>query len=142
WPELLTRPHVREVLGVDAEAEAPHKAWPIPARVEHVALTAGHDRVLFVGDAAAATDPITGEGIGQALLTGRLAAQTLLAAGPFRPDESAAAYRRAVQRELVPDMRMSNLLIRALRHRKGARAAVRVAGATAWTRRNFARWLF
>ena len=34
------------------------------------------------------------------------------------------------------------LLIRALRHRKGARAALRVAGATAWTRRNFARWLF
>ncbi len=37
---------------------------------------------------------------------------------------------------------MSRLLIRALRHRKGARAAVRVAGASAWTRRNFARWLF
>jgi hypothetical protein len=37
---------------------------------------------------------------------------------------------------------MSTLLIRALRHRKGARTAVRVAGATAWTRRNFARWLF
>jgi menaquinone-9 beta-reductase len=37
---------------------------------------------------------------------------------------------------------MSMLLVRALRHRKGARAAVRVAGASAWTRRNFARWLF
>ena len=37
---------------------------------------------------------------------------------------------------------MSLLLIRALQHRKGARAAVRVAGANAWTRRNFARWLF
>ena len=34
------------------------------------------------------------------------------------------------------------LLIRALQHRKGARAAVRVAGASDWTRRNFARWLF
>ena len=37
---------------------------------------------------------------------------------------------------------MSALLQRALRHRKGARFAVRLAGATAWTRRNFARWLF
>jgi hypothetical protein len=37
---------------------------------------------------------------------------------------------------------MSMLLIRALQHRKGARAAVRVAGASDWTRRNFARWLF
>ena len=32
--------------------------------------------------------------------------------------------------------------VRALRHRKGARGAVRVAGLTPWTRRNFARWLF
>jgi hypothetical protein len=37
---------------------------------------------------------------------------------------------------------MARLLIRAVRHRKGARAAIRVAGASAWTRRNFARWLF
>jgi hypothetical protein len=37
---------------------------------------------------------------------------------------------------------MSDLLVRALRHRKGARAAVRVAGLSDWTRRNFARWLF
>ena len=37
---------------------------------------------------------------------------------------------------------MSALLVRAMRHRKGARTAIRVAGASAWTRRNFARWLF
>ena len=37
---------------------------------------------------------------------------------------------------------MSLLLIRALKHRKGARVGVRIAGATPWTRRNFARWLF
>ncbi len=32
--------------------------------------------------------------------------------------------------------------MRALQHRKGARVAVGLAGAIAWTRRNFARWLF
>ena len=37
---------------------------------------------------------------------------------------------------------MSMLLIRALKHRKGARAAVKVAGLTPWTRRNFARWMW
>jgi hypothetical protein len=37
---------------------------------------------------------------------------------------------------------MSCLLIRAVRHRKGVRAGLRLAGATGWTRRNFARWLF
>ena len=140
WPELLQRPHVREILGPDAVAEATHRAWPIPARVDKARLSAG--RALFVGDAAAATDPMTGEGIAQALLTGRLAAEAIHAAGPSRPEQVASIYERSVRRELVADHKMSVLLGRALKHRKGARGAVRVAGATDWTRRNFARWLF
>jgi len=138
WPELLARPHIAEVLGPDAVADDRHQAWPIPARVDDIELTSG--RVLWAGDAAAATDPMTGEGIGQALLSGIFAAEAVAAGGS--PDEVRAAYERDVRRDLVPDHRMSMLLIRALRHRKGARAAIRVAGLTPWTRRNFARWLF
>jgi geranylgeranyl reductase family protein len=140
WPELLARPHVRAVLGDGARPEAPHKAWPIPARIDTAVLHRG--RALFVGDAAGATDPMTGEGIGQALATGVLAARAITAAGPYRAGQAGAAYERAARDALVADHRMSMLLIRALRHRKGASAAVRVAGTTAWTRRNFARWLF
>ena len=145
WRELLDRPHVREVLGDAAAAEAPHRAWPIPARIDDVVLTGR--RTMFVGDAAAATDPMTGEGIGQALRTGVLAGEAVLRHG--RPDATADAaravtrqYTRDVRRALVADHRMSMLLIQALRHRKGARAAVRIAGASDWTRRNFGRWLF
>lgn len=138
WPELLARPHIAAVLGPDAVAEGRHQAWPIPARIDEVALT--HGRVLWVGDAAAATDPMTGEGIGQALLTGVLAAEAVVAGGP--PARVRARYEGDVRKALVADHKMSLLLIRALRHRKGARAAIRVAGLTAWTRRNFARWLF
>ena len=140
WPELLERDHVRDVLGPDAAPEATHRAWPIPARIDKATLHSG--RVLFAGDAAAATDPMTGEGIAQAFVTGRLAADAIQAAGPSRPDQAVAHYERAVRRELVADHRMSVLLGRALKHRKGARGAVRIAGATDWTRRNFARWLF
>ncbi len=156
WPDILARPHIAEVLGPDARPEDRHQAWPIPARVDDVPLTAG--RVLWVGDAAAATDPMTGEGIGQALLTGILAAQAVLQRSPAvagagspspvrgsTPVEAAAVrahYEAAVRRDLVADHRMSLLLVRALKHRKGARAAIRVAGLTRWTRRNFARWLF
>ena len=139
WPDLLRRRFVLDFLGPDAEPEAPHKAWPIPARIQDATLSAGDGRVLIVGDAATATDPMTGEGIGQALLTGRLAGEAIVEAGP---SGAAAGYERAARRELVADAAMSRLLIRALKHRKGARAAVRVAGATEWTRRNFARWLF
>ena len=139
WPDLLQRDFVREFLGPDAEPSSPHKAWPIPARIESATLSGAGGRVLIVGDAAMATDPMTGEGIGQALLTGRLAAEAIIAAGVVG---AAARYEAAARRELTADAAMSRLLIRALKHRKGARAAVRVAGLTDWTRRNFARWLF
>jgi menaquinone-9 beta-reductase len=139
WRELLDRPHIREVLGPGAEAESPHRAWPIPARIDRATLNAR--RTLLAGDAAAATDPMTGEGIGQALEMGVLAADAI---GPRdrAPGAVTADYRRAVRRALLADHRMSMLLIRALRHRKGARGAVRVAGVSDWTRRHFARWLF
>ena len=139
WPELLARPHIAAVLGPDAVALDRHQAWPIPARTGELALTAG--RVLWVGDAAAVTDPMTGEGIGQALLTGQFAGRSILLGGDA-PAEVRARYEHAVATSLVPDHRMSLLLVRALKHRKGARAAIRIADLTAWTRRNFARWLF
>ncbi|MEX2292794.1 MAG: geranylgeranyl reductase family protein [Acidimicrobiales bacterium] len=139
WPELLDRPHIRAVLGPDAQPESPHRAWPIPARIDQVTLTTV--RTLFVGDAAAATDAMTGEGIGQALLTGVLAARAITDGG-LDARTVCAGYTSSVRDALVADHKMSLLLIRALKHRKGARAAVRIAGATPWTRRNFARWLF
>jgi flavin-dependent dehydrogenase len=139
WPQLLARPHIAAVLGPDATPESPHRAWPIPARVDDVSLAAS--RTLFVGDAAAATDPMTGEGIGQALRTGVLAADAI-SAGGLEAASVVARYEQSVRAALVADHRMSMVLIRALKHRKGARSAVRIAGATAWTRRHFARWLF
>ena len=139
WRELLDRPHIREVLGPDAQPDGARKAWPIPARLDGVPLTG--TRTLFVGDAATATDPMTGEGIGQALLTGVLAAEAI-GGGDRSPAEVTGAYRRSVERDLVPDHKLARFLVRATKHRKGVRAAVRIAGLTRWTRGNFARWLF
>ena len=135
WPDLLSRTHIREVLGPDARPEDPHKAWPIPARVGRVPLAGPH--TMFLGDAAAVTDPMTGEGIGQALLTGRLAAEAVLAGG-----DGPTRYEHEVRRELVADDRMARLLIPMLGHPMIARAALKFTGATPWTRRNFARWMF
>lgn len=140
WPDVLARPTIRDFVGASAEPESAHKAWPIPTRVDALPWTYG--RVLFVGDAVAAGDPMTGEGIGQALATGTWAARAIAAGGPMDPGRVRDGYEHQITRELVPDQRMSRLLVRALRHRKGARAAVWVAGLTPWTRRNFARWLF
>src|SRR5437764_3720081 len=140
WAGLADRPALRTVLGA-AEPLEPHRAWPIPARVTTSRLTAGGGRVLFAGDAARATDPMTGEGIAHTLETATLAADAILADAED-PARAGDRYRRDVARNLAPNHHLSTALSRVLRHRKGARGAVRVAGATDWTRRNFARWLF
>ena len=141
WDDILRRPHIVEALGAGFELEDRHTAWPIPARVDQVALTCG--RTFFVGDAATVTDVMTGEGIGQALLSGRLAAESILATGATQPARATGAYEAAIRHHLVADHRMSALLGRILSTSWGARGSMRVVAASGeWGRRNFARWMF
>ncbi|GAC1533362.1 MAG: hypothetical protein NVS3B12_12670 [Acidimicrobiales bacterium] len=142
WRRLLEIPHIARVVGEDPVAESPHRAWPLPARLPTTTLAGACGRVLFVGDAARATDPMTGEGIGQAIETGRLAGEAIGIAGPDHPQSAADHYRTVVDRGIAVDQRLSSALSRALATPAGVRAAVRVASSTAWTRGNFARWLF
>ncbi len=138
WTDIVDRPHIRSVIGPDAEPEQPHRAWPIPARVGRLPLTLG--RTLFVGDAAAATDPMTGEGIAQALFTGMAAARSI--ARFAAPEQVRRHYERHVHDELAIDHGLARVLGKVLQSPLGARGAVRVAGLSPWTRRHFARWLF
>jgi menaquinone-9 beta-reductase len=140
WSDVLDHPALRELLGPNARQLGRQAAWPIPARIDAMPRTGR--RTFFVGDAVGASDVMTGEGIGQALLTGMLAAGAIQSTGPHGARVATAAYDRSVTSHLVADHRMSATLGRAMAHREGARAAVRMAGATGWTRRNFARWLF
>ena len=140
WPELLQRPHIRAALGPDAQMEGRHTAWPIPARVDSAVLTSG--RVLFVGDAATATDALTGEGIGQALLTGRLAAEAIIATGGLDAAATRRHYEAQVGEHLFADHRMSIVLGRVLSNEWASRGAIRVIGTSGWSRRNFAKWMF
>lgn len=141
WVDLLERPHVVEALGDGFELEDRHTAWPIPARIDEAVLTS--DRVLFTGDAAMATDVMTGEGIGQALLTGRLAAEAIIAGGALQPDVVTGIYRREVDHHLRADHKMSAALGNVLAKPWGARGAIRIVEMSgAWGRRNFARWMF
>jgi flavin-dependent dehydrogenase len=137
WAGLADRPAVRRALGPDARPEGRRQAWPIPADYARAALT--HGRFLFAGDAANVVDPMTGEGIAQALETGALAAR---AVAEHEPAAVAGHYRDAVDRTLGADLRFAELLQQVLRVPVGARLALAAAGATPWTRRNFARWMF
>lgn len=57
----------------DAKQVTPIKAWSLPFGSKRRKVHS--DNVLLVGDAAGLVDPFSGEGIGNALLSGRLAAQ-------------------------------------------------------------------
>lgn len=140
WPSLLQRPHIREALGVTAVMEDRHTAWPIPARITTATLSSG--RVLFVGDAACVTDTLTGEGIGQALLSGQLAGQAIIETGNREASIARRHYEKLMKQHLFADHRMSATLGKILRSSIGARGALRLASLTPYTRRNFVRWMF
>ncbi|HEY3672883.1 MAG TPA: geranylgeranyl reductase family protein [Acidimicrobiia bacterium] len=145
WRSLVERPSIRRALGPDAKPEGTVRAWPIPAAYDRDRLT--HGRVLFAGDAGNVVDPMTGEGIAQAIETGLLAARAIAASpshasSPFDATSVAARYRADVDRELGADLRFASLLQHVLRVPLGARAAIRTASLTPWTRRNFARWMW
>ena len=142
WDALADRPHIREVLGPDAVPVGPVRAWPIPASVDGALLSAAGGRVLFAGDAARVTDPMTGEGIGQALESGVAAARAILAAGPDAPGRAADRYADELAAGLLRDNRLAEVLSGWLGSPLGARGAVRAAGMSRWTRDNFARWMF
>ncbi len=141
WRDLLERPHIRAVLGAGARPESAHRAWPIPARIGRLPLTAARGRALFVGDAAGACDPMTGEGIGQALLTGRLAAEAI-AATSTGAQPAGETYALTVRRHLVADDRMARALVPLLARPRIAEVALRLVDTNGWTRRNVARWMF
>ena len=136
----MSRPHIAEALGKDATLEGRHTAWPIPARVTGAKLSSG--RALFIGDAACAADTMTGEGIGQALLTGVLAGEAIIGSHNYDENTIAKKYAKKMKHEFFADHRMSFALGKILKSAVLTRGVLRIAGSTDWTRRNFVRWMF
>ncbi len=58
-----------------AEKASEIKAWNLPLATAH--RPAVEEGVILIGDAASLIDPFTGEGIGNALLSGKIAAETI-----------------------------------------------------------------
>ncbi|MFW2589618.1 geranylgeranyl reductase family protein [Sagittula sp. SSi028] len=80
----------------------------------------GRGRVLLVGDAAGLVDPITGEGIGYAMHSGRLAAEAAVQALTCgQADKALPIYRKSL-RPIHKELRQARLL-RQLMFRKALR---------------------
>ena len=100
---------------------------PTGLRSHHLPLSTGRPvlppgRVLLAGDAASLVNPLTGEGIFYALLSGRLAG--IAAVGEGDPGRS---YAAALTRELGRHLRHTSLLARMTEHPRVLEAGVRAA---------------
>ncbi|MEZ0071361.1 NAD(P)/FAD-dependent oxidoreductase [Planotetraspora sp. GP83] len=85
-------------------------------RAHHLPLSSGRPRpgagrVMLAGDAASLINPLTGEGIYYALLSGRLAGEAAVQAA----DDPLPAYRRELRRALGRHLRTTDVLSRAAR---------------------------
>lgn len=140
--DWTSRPGIAEVLGSVAVPAGRWSSWPIPARLGRAPLSALGGRVLFCGDAAGSCDPMTGEGIAQALETGVLAVSCISRAGPSRPDKAAGSYERTLRWGMQIDHGMSRVFSRVLARRGGPAKALSIISWSDWSRSNFARWMF
>ena len=85
-----------------------------------VGTVAGRNSALLVGDAAGLVNPLQGEGITQALTSGRSAALALL----DNPGEPAASYLRSLARDHLPYHRITAAIQQAMVTRPRAISAV------------------
>ena len=112
WPSQggKLRPHLtalRKHYGLQGTPMLNIRGHHLPTRDEGAPIVRG--RALLVGDAAGLVDPMSGEGIYAAFVSGHLAAARLLRFLDGM-DADLFPYEAAVEREIMPDIRAAKLL--------------------------------
>ena len=108
-----------------------------PALTRQASLVSGTARRIFrVGDAAGYVEPFTGEGMGWALASSRLLAESLLSPGGLRsPVEAASRYLAAHRREFASLHARCRFVAEGLRRPTLVATAVAAARAMPWAAR-------
>jgi len=90
--------------------------WPLATYDPKLPLVS--DRVLLAGDAAGLINPLNGEGIQYALLSGRIAAEFAIQQIETRLSKSILeGYSARIEHELRYDMALSNVIVQLIRNR-------------------------
>lgn len=99
-----------------AKALEPIRGFGLPLGSRRISLSG--NRFLLVGDAGSLIDPFTGEGIGNALESGYLAAQTIVKAIGYKKTnaEFLRQYDQSVYRLLGQELKLSSWLQRLARY--------------------------
>lgn len=110
YAAFTLRPKLAELCcryGFDAGALENLRGHHLPVRVPGSSIARGP--VAVVGDAAGLIDPLTGEGIHMAFMSGRMAARASLRLLAGEADDL-SLYQRAVDRRLQPELTVSRKL--------------------------------
>ena len=112
---LLTHPRFKERFK-DAKQIDKMKGWGLPLGSKKRALSG--DNFLLTGDAGSLIDPFTGEGIGNAMLSGRIAAEQIIkAVQDERYDkEFLSGYDKRLYDEIWKELKLSHTLQRLSSH--------------------------
>lgn len=116
-------------------SDAVWRATPPLSHTSQLVVGVGR-RIFRVGDAAGYVEPFTGEGIGWALASGRLVAESLLTASS--PHDAALHYEHAYASHFRPRHNRCRRVARSLRMPVVVAAAVRAAGVIPWAARRLA----
>lgn len=132
-PSLQAAGHGRSVLESRMLSLLPESAGATGLRSHHLPLSTGRPRaragrVLLAGDAASLVNPLTGEGIYYALMSGRLAGAAAVGSG-----DPGLAYRDGLALELGTHLRHTTLISRITAHPRVLEGGVRAAAASAQT---------
>ncbi|HNW97782.1 MAG TPA: geranylgeranyl reductase family protein [Bacteroidales bacterium] len=84
----------------NARLEDKIEAWPIPMAMDKKNISG--ERILLTGDAAGLIDPFTGEGVGNALRSGRIAAEHILKC--FTENNFSSAFNKNYDKEIYRRM--------------------------------------
>lgn len=112
---LVNHPNLKERFAEAVPLEA-HRGFGLPLGSRKLAVSGDH--FLLLGDAASLIDPFTGEGIGNAIRSGRVAADHVQEA--FKVNNFSAAFNKAYDKELYrriwPELKVSRGLQKMLRY--------------------------
>jgi geranylgeranyl reductase family protein len=139
WNAALRSTFLTSLLGADAHLEGSVRAWPIPTGVRRADCAEWDGTILFLGDAAGTADPFTGEGIAQALESGVLAAESVIAGGVAG---AADRYVALLGHALFTEQVMARLARSLISSPLGARAALRGTALGPRVAAIVGRWLY
>jgi flavin-dependent dehydrogenase len=111
----------------DAKQQGKFEAWKIPIGTKKRKISG--ERFLLIGDAASLVDPFTGEGVGNALRSGRIAAEHIINCFKLqRFDKSFnEAYDKEIYRKMLNEFKLNYSILKLFKHSRFINFAIEKA---------------